>query len=72
MSLSNEESSSNNNNKPSVIARAVNAAKRAKKTISNNSSGTPTITNPKGHKNDPFYIAKRGLFRKAEGVVKRF
>ena len=35
------------------------------------SINTNTTVNRSHHKNDAFYIAKRGLFRKAEGVGKK-
>lgn len=68
MSQANEEDSSGS--KPIKAGRTRATGKRDKQS-SDHTTGTPNTTG-KGHKNDPFYVAKRGLFRKADGLVKRF
>lgn len=48
------------------------AAKREKQLSSEHTNGTPVGNVKGGHKNDPFYIAKRTLIRKADALGKKF
>ena len=68
MSQANEESGANQRKKG---IRGGGPKNIEKQSSNQDSLGTPA-GGLKGHKNDPFYVSKRGLFRKAEAVVKRF
>ena len=65
---------SNGNKKVMTSRRAGGGAgsKRDKQLSSDNTIGTPAGQGKLGHKNDPFYVAKRGIFRKAESFNKKF
>lgn len=72
--LEREESSDGN----AQMSKRAGLTKTANKQKLHQQSSDQTMSTPaahaknQGHKNDPFYIAKRGLIRKAESLNKKF
>lgn len=72
MSQPNEEDSSGNKRVKNRRAGGAAGQKREKQLSSDHTISTPAGTGKPGHKNDPFYVAKRGILRKAETLHKKF